>query len=383
MTVLDDFTGSNGALLDDRTDWSRIQGSLGDLEIQSNNVTCPSDASGDCAYVFTGTGGNPGADQRCTLTVAALGGWLGPAVRGSSGGNLYGAQVSTNHGGGGGAQVYFNKWVSGSYSDLGNGSLSAIAVSDKLRVEAEGTALRFLVSRSGGAFTAEITTTDSAHSSGSCGIHGYTGFAAGSSGIARADDIDVEAIGGGTIGTGSFTMPVFAAFDGEGSVTAIGAGAVNMPVFAAFDGEGSVTSIGSGTFEIPVLAEFDGSWQIIGAGAFTLPAFAAFDGDGGSVTSIGTGVFELPAFGQFTSSGGLVEIIGEGEFEIPVLPEFDGEGTTGGVIGSGAFEMPLFAAFDGSGGSVEVIGSGEFTMPVFAEFETLPSTPLFYWLRTA
>lgn len=347
MTLLDDFATGSGAL-DDRTNWSRIQGSYGDATVNGGEVE-PS-ASGDWAYIYTGSGGNPGADQRCTVLVNDGGtAYAGPLVRGSAGANHYSVQCDCSPSSAG--YYYFNKWVSGSYSDLGNGTLALTPAGTRLRMEAEGTTVRFLVDRDTGTFVEEDSSTDASLSSGNVGAAGY---GSNSNGLL---DIDGEAIGGGSVtGTGNLNWPAFAV-DGTGTVEVTGTGELVWPAFAA-DGTGTVEVTGTGELAWPAFT-IDGSGEsgIFGTGNLEWPAFSA-DGTG-TVEVTGTGELIWPVF--VADGTGTVEISGTGEL-VWLAFTIDGSGESG-IFGSGNLEWSSFS-IDATG-TVEVTGTGNLDWPTW------------------
>ena len=187
-TRTDDFArGDSGDL---GANWTQIGSTAGTCGILSEQVDSTVTGNPEGSVWSADTFGDPQFSKVAVVTLAAH--EMGAVVRGSTTGNDYyaGGHNRNNHGNDN-RRIY--KYVAGSYSNLATEAVD-IAVSDDVRLEADGTSLDLLI---GG--VSKVTTTDSSHSSGKPGLAVFHS----STNVAIWDDWE-----GGDLAAGGLSIPV-------------------------------------------------------------------------------------------------------------------------------------------------------------------------------
>ena len=315
LPATDNFTGSNGTQLTTYSgSWTL---NTGDFDIQTNALAADSSGNESGAHWNADSFGN---DQYAIITLAAVSSaYVGPAVRcAASGATYYGWSISNY-------DAYGFKQVSGTWTQLYNNG-TAGAASNTMRIEAEGTSIRFIKNGS-----TLYTATDSAIGSGSSGVSGY-----GDSSTCRMDDWEGGNIGAAAItGTGSGAILFSASSAGTVEIQGAGSGQLTFGVSAA----GTVAST-----------------DIEGTGGGQLTFGVVSTGDiGDAITTIiddaGTDTFHLglafvdwrlaqsftpPADGNLTGFSVYISSIGNSD-DVDWALCGDSGGIPGSVLASGSF----------------------------------------------
>lgn len=139
--------------------WTKCPGSNHDFQILSNKLTGANFNNDAVIYWNAATGAN---DQFSEITVFAAGGtFYGPSVRtATSSYQCYGADAP--------GELIF-KIVGTTFTSLASGSTNATTAGDVLRVEAEGSTIRWV--KNG---TTYRTVTDTTYTSGRWGVYQYS-----------------------------------------------------------------------------------------------------------------------------------------------------------------------------------------------------------------
>jgi hypothetical protein len=192
LPATDSFTAASDAPLQTYSaNWTILSGAF--TVSAAADAVYPSSANNECGAIRNDE--TFAADQYAQATLGNVAGFddaaVGVAVRGSAGGNYYGAYYSS-----GGNMLYLFKMVGGAWTELAAIYLTP-AAGDTLRLEVVGTTLT--AKRNG---TAALVRTDSSLTSGKPGISGYH-----FTGVARLLDWE----GGNLGGSGVTVTPANAA----------------------------------------------------------------------------------------------------------------------------------------------------------------------------
>lgn len=155
LPATDSFTAANGTQLEVyNSNWSI---NLGALDINSNSV-CPDSADAESWGRWNADTFDDDQYAQAVVASTDASNEIGPACRvGASGSNGYGLNFTSNN-------LVLAKWVAGAFTELAS-AFSAPSVSDVIRVEAEGTTVRYVLNT-----VTQDEVTDSSLSSGVGGI---------------------------------------------------------------------------------------------------------------------------------------------------------------------------------------------------------------------
>lgn len=190
----DSFTGANGSTLG--ANWTKTQGSnvTGDINIQSNQAT-GSSAGNWGVYTYASSLSTNDQYAQAVVPIAAsgtqrevqIGIRVKPPVTGLwwPDGYYIGVQYST-----GSTNRYMFGYFGGNYSNMGSAGTPAFTTGETIRIEAQGSAIRYLVNGTlAFQFSPETSLTGSTERQGAIAIYGGSAlddFAMGDIGGAAA-----------------------------------------------------------------------------------------------------------------------------------------------------------------------------------------------------
>lgn len=284
--VTDNFNRADGGL---GSNWATLTGA-GTIRIVSNQAAGPS-SSTDSAARYTATA--IGADQYSQAIIQS-GDNLDSGILCRCSSSAFSCYFASPY-----ASIQtLNKFTNGSFSTLSSGA-GSINIGDTLRVEAEGTTIRY--KKNG---TQVISVTDSSFASGQPGLFFYES-------LARLDDWEAGDLGGGPT-----THNASAALSGTGVM--VGAPLAQRFSSVAFSGTGSsqfngllqgfisASLGGTGSLQVSALREIHSSATMSGSGTMSSAALVskplqvAFSGSGAMQSSA---LREIPSSASMVGSG--------------------------------------------------------------------------------
>lgn len=200
--VTDNFTRADAATLG--ANWTDIAGQTSEWSIVSNKAAWVQDGT-YCMDIYSGAGWTGGNDQYAEMTIntkVTLSDG-GPMVRASATGNGYSMIINDtdNVALGNSMSVTIYKWVSGTPTQLHNGTATVISAGDVVRLAVQGTTLTGYVNG-----VSKTTITDATFSTGTPGMFGSNNGTSSGFTVSLFAAGDFSGAGGGVTRGPSFAL---------------------------------------------------------------------------------------------------------------------------------------------------------------------------------